>query len=183
MFSGASGPLNEAGLVFGATVSVGVAAIAIGDDPETGWPRVKVRSSGPDVVLGTWVVLITCKAASGCSVEALLPGFPCGIWDVAAGSEALGDEFLGASSTSAPGNGAEGGAVRVGSGALSGWPVGMLEESMNVSVVVGGELATNDVGDGSLGDTGFSAVSNAIERVRAPPVLCATPVRGSGVED
>jgi hypothetical protein len=87
MFSGANGPLNSGGSACGATVSVGVAANAIGDDPVAGAARVKVRRSGLDVVL------VNRNALGDCSVEALLVGFPCGIGDVEVGDGAVRDEF------------------------------------------------------------------------------------------
>jgi hypothetical protein len=43
-------------------------------------------------------------------------------------------------------------------------------------VVVGVELDSSDAGD-------RSSVSDAVELVSAPPVLCTTPVRGSAVAD
>jgi hypothetical protein len=67
--------------------------------------------------------------------------------------------------------------VLAGAGALTGgWPVGVLE-------VVGAELARDDAGDGSLGNSGFWSVLDAIELACTPPVLCTTPVVGSVVGD
>jgi hypothetical protein len=45
------------------------------------------------------------------------------------------------------------------------------------------EPASDDAGDGSLGNAGFWSASDAIALVCAPPVLCTTPVGGSGVAD
>jgi hypothetical protein len=50
-------------------------------------------------------------------------------------------------------------------------------------VVVSATLSTNAAGNKSVGSTGFCSVPDEIELVCAPPVLCATPVRGSGVAD
>ena len=49
--------------------------------------------------------------------------------------------------------------------------------------MVGAELISDEVGDGELGETGSWATLDALELVCAPPVLCATPVRGSGFAD
>jgi hypothetical protein len=40
-----------------------------------------------------------------------------------------------------------------------------------------------DAGDGSLGNTGFLSLSDAIELACTPAVLCTSPVGGSGVAD
>jgi hypothetical protein len=124
MFKGASGPLNVGGAACGVTVSVEVAAKAIGDDPAAGAARVKVRTSALDVVF------VNRNALGDCSVEALLVGFPCGIDDVEAGNDALRDDALAESSTSAFGRDALGETVRVGAGSFTdGWPVSLLEAS------------------------------------------------------
>lgn len=49
-------------------------------------------------------------------------------------------------------------------------------------MVVGrAELSSNAADNSSVGNTGFWSVPDEIELVCAPPVLCTTPVRGSGV--
>ena len=174
MFKGASGPLNVGGAACGVTVSVDVAAKAIGDDPAAGAARVKVRRSGLDVVF------VNRNALGDCSVEAPLLGFPCGIADVETGNDALRDDALAVSSTSAFGRDAVGETVRVGAGSLTdGWPASVLEASSSsatVLVVVRAELASTDSCDSS-------SVLDAVELVCAPPVLCTMPVRGSGAVD
>jgi hypothetical protein len=51
-------------------------------------------------------------------------------------------------------------------------------------LVVGrAKLSSNAAGNSSVGNTGFWSVPDEIELVCAPPVLCTTPVRGSGVAD
>ena len=65
----------------------------------------------------------------------------------------------------------------VGAGALTGgWRVGVFE-------LVARELAADDRGDSSLGNTGFWSLSDAIELACTPAVLCTSPVGGSGVAD
>jgi hypothetical protein len=124
MLKGACGPLNAGGGACGATVSVEVAAKAIGDDPAAGAVRVKVRRSGLDVVF------VNRNAFGDCSVEARLLGFPCGIDGVEAGNDALRDDVLAAPSTSAFGGDAVDETVRVAAGSLTdGRPVSMLEAS------------------------------------------------------
>ncbi len=49
--------------------------------------------------------------------------------------------------------------------------------------VVARELAADDAGDSSLGNTGFWSLSDAIELACTPAVLCTSPVGGSGVAD
>ncbi len=93
MFKGASGPLNVGGAACGVTVSVEVAAKAIGDDPAAGAARVKGRMSGLDVVF------LNRNALGDCSVEAPLLGFACRIADVETGNDALRDDALAVSST------------------------------------------------------------------------------------
>jgi hypothetical protein len=51
-------------------------------------------------------------------------------------------------------------------------------------LVVGrAKLSSNAAGNSSVGNTGFWSVPDEIELVCGPPVLCTTPVRGSGVAD
>jgi hypothetical protein len=51
-------------------------------------------------------------------------------------------------------------------------------------LVVGrAKLSSDAAGNSSVGNTGFWSVPDEIELVCAPPVLCTTPVRGSGVAD
>ena len=97
-------------------------------------------------------------AAGDCSVWALLIGFACGFGDVEVGDETLRDDVLDV--------------------LTGGWPVGLLAPltgSAGVLVVVGADLDPTDAGDSGLGNTG--------KLVRAGPVLCTMPVRGSGVVD
>jgi hypothetical protein len=127
-------------------------------------------------------VFVGREAFGDCSVEALRVGFPGG--GDAVGNVTLRDDALG---VGALGVGALGvGALGVGVGALIGWMVFALEASIcsaEVPVAGGAEPALDAAGTGSLGDTGFTGVLDAIELVCAPPVLCTMPVRGSGVDD
>jgi hypothetical protein len=50
-------------------------------------------------------------------------------------------------------------------------------------VVVRAKLSSNPAGNSSVGNTGFWSGPDEFELVCAPPVLCTTPVRGSGVAD
>ena len=50
-------------------------------------------------------------------------------------------------------------------------------------MLVRARLSSKSLGNSSVGTTGFWPVPDEIERVCAPPALCATPVRGSGVAD
>jgi hypothetical protein len=175
MFKGASGRLNVGGAACGVTVSVEVAAKAIGDDPAAGGARVRVRTSALDVVF------VNRNALGDCSVDALLLGFPCGIDGVEAGDDALRDDVLAAPSTSPFGADAVGETVRVGAGSLTdGWPASVLEasalSSATLLVVVRAELASSDSCDSS-------SVLDAVELVCAWPVLFTMPVRGSGAVD
>jgi hypothetical protein len=53
----------------------------------------------------------------------------------------------------------------------------------NVLAVDFAKLSSNATGDCSVGNAGFWSVPDECELVCAPPVLCATPARGSGVND
>jgi hypothetical protein len=175
MLKGASGRLSAGGANCGVTVSVDVAAKAIGDDPTAGAARVKVRRSGLDVVF------VNRNVFGDCSVEAPLLGFPCGIDGVEAGDGAVRDDVLAAPSTSPFCGDAVGETVRVGAGSLTdGWPASVLAasspSSVTVLVVVRAELASTDTCDSS-------SVLDPVELVCAPPVRCTMPVRGSGAVD
>lgn len=162
MLSGANGPLNGPGSTCRVTNSVGVAAKAIADDPAAGPAVVKVRRSGLDVVF------VNRRSLGDCNAEALLPRLTSETGDATARNEALRDDGLVAPSRSAP---------RGGAGALTdGWPVGVAE-------VVEAELAPDDAGDFSLGNTGFWSVLDAFELACTPTVLGTSPVEGSGVAD
>jgi hypothetical protein len=102
MFNGASGPLNGAGSACGVIVSIGVTATVIGDDAVAGAERVKVRSSGLDVVS------VNRNALGDCTVEALLVGLSCGAAGVEADNDAPRDDFLGATSAARFGGDAAG---------------------------------------------------------------------------
>jgi hypothetical protein len=95
MFSGASGPLNGAGTVWGTSVCVGVAAKVFGDEDPTGAARLKAATLGLNVVSDDR------RAVGDGSVEMLLLEIPCGINDVGAGNEAFRDGVLGLPSISA----------------------------------------------------------------------------------
>jgi hypothetical protein len=101
MFRGANGPLNGAGASRGTTAAVGVSANAVGDDSVAGAARVNVRRSDPDVAL------VKRNALGDCDVDVSAAGSPCGIEEVAAAADVLGDDFL-APSVSAFGFGGDG---------------------------------------------------------------------------
>jgi hypothetical protein len=111
MFNGANGPLNAGGAACRITVSVDVAAKAIGDEPVAGAATVTVRRSGLDVVFVNRNVL------GDCSIETLPVGFPCDIEDIEAVDDALRDDVLAAASASPFGGGAGGETVCVGADA------------------------------------------------------------------
>lgn len=158
IFSGASGPLKGAGSTCRVTISVEVAAKLTGGDPAAGAVRVSVRSSG------ICVVLVDRRSVGDCSVEALLLKLPWGIGVVEVGDEALRDNGLDPPSAPATRGGE---AVFVGADVLE---------------AVSAESASG-AADGSLGNAGFWSASDAIALSCAPPVLCTTPVGGSGVAD
>jgi hypothetical protein len=137
MFNGASGPLNGAGSACGVNVSIGVTATVIGDDAVAGVERVKVRSSGLDVVS------VNRNELGDCTVEALLVGLSCGAADVEVDNDAPRDDFLGA--TSAAGFGGDA------AGVLGAW---------SWSSVVGAEPSVLDSAPPALWTVSGSAVDD-----------------------
>jgi hypothetical protein len=111
MFNGVNGPPNGAGPTCGVTVSVCLAATAIGDDPVAGAARVTARTSG----LG--FVFVNPNVLGDCSVDSAFIEFSCGIEDVAAGDDVLCDDVFRGPSPTFPGADAF----------TATWPVTMLE--------------------------------------------------------